>query len=304
MCVVGVKYFDKYGWVGVKNRDRNYKTNVDVTQSNRYGLQRLYIDDQLSRWTEGLNEYGVCIISASFSVKSDEKEGDKIINQRKAKRLKNNFYSPDGRAIREALKLKSPEQAIKELAKKELAGATYCFNEKECYLLEGGFTVRKEDATKDNPRKYIFKIKKIQQTDKCSCRSNHGIDLEELGYMKNPTDKDLIKARKSSERRFQLANEFMKPKMEEPAELMDALAQNPDDDNFMNPIRIGDTSKGDMVTTGQLLLVPKERTLHYRPIYSSVKFSYDKLNGPKSKTFFEIVSSRKLLSFKEYFVWN
>jgi hypothetical protein len=63
---------------------------------------------------------------------------------------------------------------------------------------------------------------------------------------------------------------------------------------------MGDPGKGDMVTTGQLLITCKERTLHYRPIYSSVHFSYDKLNGQTAKTFFEIISSRKLLSFKEF----
>ena len=86
MCVVAVKYMNGYGWIGAKNRDRNYKTDVVITQSNRHGLQRLYIDDKLSRWSEGVNEHGLAIISASFSVKSDEKEGDKIILKRKNKR--------------------------------------------------------------------------------------------------------------------------------------------------------------------------------------------------------------------------
>jgi hypothetical protein len=68
----------------------------------------------------------------------------------------------------------------------------------------------------------------------------------------------------------------------------------------MNPIRTGDIKKSEMVTTGQLLLVAKERTLHYRPIYSAVSFDYKKLNSEEAKTFFEIISSRKLLSFKEF----
>jgi len=65
-------------------------------------------------------------------------------------------------------------------------------------------------------------------------------------------------------------------------------------------MRTGSIKKGEMVTTGQLLIVPKERTLHYRPIYSSVSFDYNRLSGPEAKTFFEIISSRKLLSFKEF----
>jgi hypothetical protein len=58
MCVVAVKYLDKYGWVGAKNRDRNYIVTIDIVRSNRGGVQRMYIDDQTTRWTEGINEYG------------------------------------------------------------------------------------------------------------------------------------------------------------------------------------------------------------------------------------------------------
>lgn len=301
MCVVGVKYILDYGWVGIKNRDRNYKTEIHVKQSNRKDIQRLYIDDQLSRWTEGVNEFGLATVSASFSVKSDEKEGEKITNQRTSKRNQPGYYSPDGLKMRNALFFKSPYDAVEHLAENELAGATYVFNQEECYLLEGGFTVRKEDATSDNPREYKYKIKEITKEMGHSCRTNHGILLPQLGYKKNSTDEKIIRARESSENRFKLANEFMSKVMTDPAELMDALAQSPEEDKFMNPIRTGDVKKGEMVTTGQLLLVPKERTLHYRPIYSSVRFEYDKLNGPTAKTFFEIVSTRNLLSFKEYF---
>jgi hypothetical protein len=304
MCVVGVKHIPKFGWVGVKNRDRNYQTEISITQSNRSGVQRLYIDDQLSRWTEGVNEFGLSIISASFAVKSDEKEGDKIADRGQPKRNQAGYYSPDGRKIRKALLLKNPKQAVEFLVEEKLAGATYVFNEKTCYLLEGGYTVKKKDASKENPRNYIYNVKEIVKEDGYSCRTNHGVDLPELGYKEDAVDEKIIRARKSSENRRRLANKFLSGDMEDPSLVMDALAQSPDDDPFMNPIRIGDIKKGDMVTTGQLLIVPKERTLHYRPMYSSVKFSYNKLNGPEAKTFFEIVSSRKLLTFKEFFDIN
>ena len=299
MCVVAVKKINGHGWCGVKNRDRNYQTDVEIVQNNRDGVQRLYIDDKLSRWTEGLNEYGVCVLSASLSVKSDEKEGDKITNQRMARRNADGYYSPDGKAIRTALLEKTPEAAAKKLIAYELAGCTYVFNEKDAYLIEGGFLVRKEDATKDNPRKYIYEMVKLKN-DEISVRTNHGILIPELGYKPDPEDEELVKARKSSEKRYEYATKFLKKEFKEPNEMIDACAQCPDKDVFMNPIRTGDTKKADMVTTGQLLLTPKDRTLHYRPIYSSVEFKYDKLNGPEAKTFFEIISSRKLLSFKEF----
>ncbi len=300
MCVVAVKYMDGYGWIGAKNRDRNYKTDVVITQSNRHKVQRLYIDDKLSRWSEGVNEHGLAIISASFSVKSDEKEGDKIILKRKNKRDSIGYYSPDGRAIRKALLAKTPKEALEILVELKLAGATYVFNENDCYILEGGFTVRKDDATLENPREYKYVINKISKEEECSCRTNHGVIIKELGYHKNPTDERLIKARESSEKRLEYARKFASVDLEEPGELIDQIAKCPNKDVFMNPMRTGNIKKGEMVTTGQLLIVPKERTLHYRPIYSSVSFDYNRLSGPESKTFFEIISSRKLLSFKEF----
>ena len=299
MCLIAVKYVNGYGWVGAKNRDRNYKTDVVITQSNRGDTQRLFIDDKLSRWSEGINEYGLSILSSSFSVKSDEKEGDKIINTKK-KRDQIGYYSPDGRAIRKALLEKTPKKALKLLVDLELAGATYVFNESECYILEGGFTVRKADATSENPREYKHVISKISRDESCSCRTNHGIIMKQLGYPENPTDDYVIRSRKSSEKRLEYAREFVSPDVEDPGDLIDMLAKCPDKDPFMNPMRTGNVKKGEMVTTGQLLLLPKERTLYYRPIYSSVEFDYNRLSGPESKTFFEIISSRKLLSFKEF----
>ena len=302
MCTIGVKYLNQHGWVGAKNRDRNYKTSIEVVQSNRFGTQRLYIDDKLSRWTEGVNEYGVAIISSSFSVKSDEKEGDKIAITQKAKNKRNQvgYYSSDGKTIRQALLQKTPEAALKVLIDSNLAGATYVFNEHKCYILEGGYTVKKRNASKENPREYTHKVQEIKPEKGFSCRTNHGVLVPLLGYHANPTDDRLIRARKSSEKRLEYANKCINKDVNDPSDLIDAFARAPDKDGFMNPIRTGDIKKSEMVTTGQLLIIPKERTLHYRPIYSSVTFDYDRLSGPEAKTFFEIISSRKLLSFKEF----
>ena len=294
MCVVAVKYFDGVGFVGAKNRDRNYLPSIQIIQSNRTGVQRLYIDDLKSRYTEGLNEFGLCILSASLSVKSDEKEGDKV-DAYQRKRNDPGFMSPDGKTIRDALLLKKPMQAINLLIERELSGCTVVFNAEECYLLEGGYTVKKEDATKENPREYRHKVLRVKDQ---IVRTNHGILIPELGYDSNSEDPYFKKSRKSSEMRLKYSSNSVS-RNDKPLDMLDAISVSPDKDTFMNPVRTGDPSKGDMVTTGQLMLVPKDRTLHYRPLFSEVQFKYSKLNGPEAKTFFEIISSKKLLGFKE-----
>jgi len=300
MCVIAVKYFEGEGWVGAKNRDRNYQPKINIVQSNRKGIQRLYIDDELTRYTEGLNEHGLCVLSAALSVKSDEKEGDKI-NPADARRGRpDDYMSPDGKTIRDALLLKKPLDAVKLIVERELAGATVVFNEKECYLIEGGFTVKKADVTDETPRDYIYKIKRMEnKVGNSVVRTNHGLMLTQLGYQPDSDDEDKQDSRESSEERLRVAKESVR-QCKTGADMIDALSISPNEDKFMNPIRLGDTEKGDMVTTGQLMLVPKERTMHYRPLFSHIEVKYSKLNGATAKTYFEIVSSRKLLGFMEW----
>jgi len=67
----------------------------------------------------------------------------------------------------------------------------------------------------------------------------------------------------------------------------------------MNPLRF-DVRKNAMRTTGQIVIVPKEKTLHYRAIWCETIFDLDKLNTNEEKTFFEAVSTRKLISFNNF----
>ena len=67
MCVIAAKYFPNKGWVGVKNRDRTYYPSINIRKSMKDGIERLYIWDENTRYTEGLNEHGICILNASYS---------------------------------------------------------------------------------------------------------------------------------------------------------------------------------------------------------------------------------------------
>ena len=293
MCVIAVKYFEGTGWVGVKNRDRNYKPTIRIRQLNRKGVERLVIWDEVTKYTEGVNEYGLCILNAATDVKKDEKIGVDRSRSKKPKRGDPDFYAPDGLRIRNALLKKTPEQALDFLINAELRGSTLIFNEDECFLLEGMHEER-------GRKKWVYKIQEIKKNETV-VRTNHGILIDWAGYPKDSDDEHMIKSRKSSEERLRVARQDIL-KVTNPKRMMDAASSTKNRNPQMNPLRIEKNhGKKILRTTGQIMLVPKERTLHYRPIWGDVEFD-DRVNGDlKSKTNFEIVSSKKLLTFKE---WN
>ena len=74
MCVVVAKYFDNVGWVGVKNRDRNYVPDLSFRKKKNKNTETLYFWDDITQYCEGMNDSGVCVLSASLMVLDDEKE--------------------------------------------------------------------------------------------------------------------------------------------------------------------------------------------------------------------------------------
>lgn len=300
MCIVAAKYFKDVGWVGAKNRDRNYPTKIHIVRSNRRQIERLFIDDDLSRYTEGLNEFGVAILSSTLAVKSDEKEG-KQARSSGSRRAEDDFRSIDGKKIRTALFAKTAEQAAKMLVESKLVGATLIFDTKRCFVLEAAYNIRKGEAERKNvEREFKHSLKEVKKSD-VVVRTNHGIDLPGVGYQFGPTAKEK-KKRRSSESRLKIALAGVKLSTE-PRDLLVALSQEPNRDTFFNPLRRGNIMKKEMVTTGQLLLITKSRMLGYRRIQSNVSFDAIKLTDTGAKTNFKFfkLEPEKTKSFHE---WN
>jgi len=259
----------------------------------RKGVERLVIWDEVTKYTEGVNEYGLCILNAATDVKKDEKIGVNTPKKKKPKRGDPDFYAPDGLRIRNALLKKTPESALQFLIEAELRGSTLIFNENKCYLLEG---MHEERGRKN----WVYKIQELKKTD-TAVRTNHGILIDWAGYPKDSDDEHIINSRKSSEERLRVARQDIL-KVKDPTQMMDAASSTKNSNPQMNPLRIEKRhGKKILRTTGQIMLVPKERTLHYRPVWGDVDFDDGIKDDGKSKTNFEIVSSKKLLTFKE---WN
>ena len=290
MCVVACKYFQDIGWVVAKNRDRNYKPLILIRKSFRSNMERLYIWDDRTKYTEGINEFGVAIVSASVTVKEDEAEGRSAINQnrldKKAKIKNRTYYAPDGLRIRTALFEKTAADAASALIDLEIPGNTIIADKDRCFILEGAFVENDE---------YVYKILEVPK-DKICVRTNHGIFLPWTGYSKEIPEQ--VPKRESSEARYKKVVELLK-KASTLDDFFAAISDTTNNNPQLNPLRI-DPERNSMRTTGQIVLVPREHTLHYRPIWCDTEFDLDKLNTEEEKTFFEIVSTRKLISFTEF----
>ena len=220
MCTVVVKYMDNCGWVGFKCRDRNYKPGIRFKQSFKDDVESLYMFDKNTKYSEGVNEFGVCILNAATAVKNDESEAALARRAEKAKAKKaGNWTAPDGYKLRKALKCKTPMEAAEYLASQRLVGNTAIFNQDTCLLLEGGRDKKQfEDsmkATSEDPNfewpkmEYVYTIKEIKKSE-ILIRTNHGHILPWLGYQKNSDDDKQIKSRLSSESRFNYAKQLSK----------------------------------------------------------------------------------------------
>lgn len=215
-----------------KNRDRGYKAEVSIIHEIVDGVEVCYLHDKLSDWSEGLNEFGIGIISSSLQVFEDEKEGMKVD--------KNSYKKPkiskDGLKIRKALCKNNLRDAIKtaiyyygeDKNKVGITGHTIIANPKNTYILE---------LTADH-----FPILK-KKLDKIITRSNHGIYHPTAGYISGIN-------RLSSIYRLKITQENLKFARSQD-DILDIMSRQHIRYKFLNPYRRKNKFK--MFTTAQIL---------------------------------------------------
>jgi hypothetical protein len=290
MCVVTAKYFKDTGWLIGKNRDRAYKTEVVIKQSLRGGLERLLLWDKETKWTEGVNEFGVAIVSSALLVDKDEKMLNQVQQQREAN------GDSTGANIRKCLLEKTVKDALNKAVELEITGNTLITDGETLYLLEGTLD---DEALQAGVEKFIYKYKKISKDDTIA-RSNHGFYIKSGYELLKDRDDNMARAWESSKARQERVAADIK-KIDDPDDFLDALSYSGNKDWMLNPLRISKThGSKTLVTTGQILINAKDRTLHYRPVWCKIDLkTYENVNTIKTKTFYEIISARKLLSLKE-----
>jgi len=281
MCIVVAKWFSDTGWVGVKNRDRNYIPEISFKQKTSNGVEILLFWDDITQYNEGMNSGGVCIVSASLMVLDDEKE----ITTRAS------TPSKDGAKIKKALKYPNVKAAAMSLIKSKLPGNTLIFDKDTCYLLEGAW---KEGGYAD--KEYRYKIREIPR-DETVARTNHGVWLEGTGYQRNPNDESETMSRISSESRLTIA-EYVVKNAKDPQEIIDGLARTYVDEPQLNGLRTAHDKK-QMRTTSQIMMIPSEHTMFVRPVQSHMTFNFWDINNPKRDLWIEILGNRILYTHRE-----
>ena len=280
MCVVIGKYFDNYGWVGVKHRDRNYTPTITFKKKFYDDVEVLYFWDTLTQWCEGINSSGISVLSASLMVSDDEKEY-KTCSEKKP--------SKTGRKIQKILKYNDLEKVVEQAIKEKLTGYTLIFNKDRMFLLEGAWKPG-EYVTQG----YYFRVEEIPKTETV-IRTNHGIWLPDSGYQRDTDTNNRI----SSEMRL-IYSEIISKTVNTPIEFLDKLIQKIETNAQLNPFRVV-KQEHDMRTTSQILIVPNNMTMYVRHIEGDVKFDHRKLNQLESNVWIEMLSNRNILSQKTVF---
>lgn len=220
-----------------KNRDRSYTARVKVVRELINDVEMVYIVDEDTDWSEGMNNYGTAIINSALMVNADEKE--KKLAKKKGK------PSEDGKKIRRALMFRKASESIMSIVnfkgddKRDVGvkGHTFIATPKYTYSIE--MTSEHEPV-----------IKKLNRNHN-HVRTNHGYDYQDSGYTSGLN-------KKSSELRWKYAQDMLS-KVKTPNDVLNGLAayyaKNMRNNPYRNVDMVKEPTKKDILsTTGQLMM--------------------------------------------------
>lgn len=237
-CVIAHGIFgDKV--ILAKNRDRSYTAKIKVVREYipESDLEIVYILDDDTDWSEGMNCHGIGIINSALMVSADENE--------KKLAKKSGKVSEDGLKIRKALSHTKPSEAIlsiinftgEDKANVGVKGHTFIATAKHSYSIE-------------STSKHVPIIKKLNRNFN-HVRTNHGYDYTDSGYTTGAN-------KVSSHKRHTLALNALN-KIDNQSDVLGALSSRLAKDMRNNPYRDLDkvenpTKKDLLSTTGQVMM--------------------------------------------------
>jgi len=138
MGILACKFFDDVGFVGLRIKERPEKPNVYIRNSYFGGKERVYLWDDILRYSEGMNEDGVTILSNNFvNEKIGAEYAKKFIKKKSLNQKPRQIFEiTNNIQIRKALLSMTAKEAADVLIEYEALGVSVIFNSSECYLLK------------------------------------------------------------------------------------------------------------------------------------------------------------------------
>ena len=164
-CIIVSKEIDDK-FILAKNRDRGYHPKLEVIHELIDGVEVAYLHDEVTDWSEGMNEYGLGVVNSALLVGYDEAEGKLIQNMR--------GYGADGAKMRSIFSKKTLKEAIKATIvwkgnkKKGLSGHTFISTPKQMVSVENIPNLKPQ--------------LELQNTESPVVRTNHGHVYVGTGY--------------------------------------------------------------------------------------------------------------------------
>jgi hypothetical protein len=227
-----------------KNRDRAYDPTVKIIHELIDDIECCYLYDEITDYSEGMNEYGIGIVNASLMVAEDEAQGLMPPDADKDKK-KGPSPSYDGMKIRHALAHRKLSEAVRAITSYKGEDPKEVGVKGETIVSSPNYTFVIELTSKHLPV-----ITKMKPDTKVLVRTNHGIYYKDAGYTSGPK-------RASSISRREIAETELEDVTSED-QILPILSKSITDDNYNNPYRTD--NKYGMNTTSQLKMNLTELT--------------------------------------------
>ena len=229
MCVIVAKKSslqgsNKKNWFLYKIRDRAYDPKYNLEVKNKGGVETLFLTDQDTAWSEGVNSNGIMVVSAALDNHSDldDNGSGSSSNSAVAGQVEKT------KALRDAISSKSIDEAVNILTKNRFIGSSFISDGDrliilEIYVNDDSYNREINKIIKLKGKDYLEKMKIVDQVYKIMegitdedyditskeikkdflvVRTNHGKLLPDAGYQEDDEDKS---GWNSSQKRYSYA---------------------------------------------------------------------------------------------------
>jgi len=229
-------------YVIVKHRDRAYNVNCSIVHTVINGMEVVYLRDDDTGWSEGMNANGICIVNSSLSL-ADENigtdKGKKGKDDKAKGRKVDTKTSADGEKIIKALTMQTIEDALHfaKTWKTGIHGNTIIANDDQLYTISSTSEHPAVTTSLDGLDTVVY--------------TNHSDIHAEAGYTEGPNFKSSTTRKTKSE---QILGDSLST-----ADILVNMREQPfKSESNLNPLR---TTKK-LATTSQMILDPKNNSFH------------------------------------------